>query len=114
MSIREQLLALKIPTATVKVAGIDGLVSLRGLTAGERDLWEQHVYSERDIKKGVKNIRASLVVRCITDETGVRLFTDAEIAEVGAMPASVIDMLYEHCQRLSGLGAKDAEELEKN
>jgi len=114
MSIREQLLALKIPTATVKVAGIDGLVSLRGLTASERDQWEQYVYSERDIKKGVKNIRASLVVRCITDETGSRLFTDAEIAEVGAMPASVIDKLYEHCQRLSGLGAKDAEELEKN
>lgn len=114
MSIREQLLALKIPTATVKVAGIEGLVSLRGLTAGERDSWEQYVYSERDIKKGVKNIRASLVVRCLTDETGVRLFTDAEIAEVGAMPASVIDKLYEHCQRLSGLGAKDAEELEKN
>jgi hypothetical protein len=114
MSIREQLLALKIPTATVKVAGIDGLVSLRGLTAGERDSWEQYVYSERDIKKGVKNIRASLVVRCLTDEAGVRLFTDSEIAEVGAMPASVIDKLYEHCQRLSGLGAKDAEELEKN
>ena len=114
MSIREQLLALKIPTATVKVAGIDGLVSLRGLTAGERDQWEQYVYSERDIKKGVKNIRASLVVRCLTDEAGVRLFTDSEIAEVGAMPASVIDKLYEHCQRLSGLGAKDAEELEKN
>jgi hypothetical protein len=114
MSIREQLLALKIPTATVKVAGIDGLVSLRGLTAGERDQWEQYVYSERDIKKGVKNIRASLVVRCLTDEAGVRLFTDAEIAEVGAMPASVIDKLYEHCQRLSGLGAKDAEDLEKN
>ena len=115
MSIREQLLALKIPTATVKVAGIDGLISLRGLTAGERDSREQYVYSERDIKKGVKNIRASLVVRCLTDdETGVRLFTDAEIAEVGAMPASVIDKLDEHCQRLSGLGAKDAEELEKN
>jgi len=114
MSIREQLLALKIPTATVKVAGIDGLVSLRGLTAGERDLWEQEVFSQRDIKKGVKNIRASLVVRCLTDETGVRLFTDTEIAQVGAMPSSVIDKLYEHCQRLSGLGAKDAEELEGN
>jgi hypothetical protein len=114
MSIREQLLALKIPTATVKVASIDGLVSLRGLTAGERDFWEQQIYAERDKKMGVKNIRASLVVRCLTDEAGVRLFTDAEIAEVGAMPASVIDKLYEHCQRLSGLGAKDAEELEKN
>ena len=115
MSIRDQLLALKIPTATVKVAGIDGLVPLRGLTAGERDSWEQYVYSERDIKKGVKNIRASLVIRALVDnETGVRLFTDAEIAEVGAMPASVIDKLYEHCQRLSGLGAKDAEDLEKN
>ena len=115
MSIREQLLALKIPTATIKVAGIDGLVSLRGLSASGRDLWEQQIYAERDKKMGVKNIRASLVVRCITDdETGVRLFTDAEIDQVGSMPASVIDKLYEHCQRLSGLGAKDAEELEKN
>ena len=113
MSIREQLLALKIPTATVKVAGIDGLVSLRGLTAGERDQWEQYVYSERDVKKGVKNIRASLVVRCIT-EAGVRLFTDAEMDQIRSMPASVIDKLYKHCQHLSGLGAKDAEELEKN
>ena len=113
MSIREQLLALKIPTATVKVAGIDGLVSLRGLTANERDLWEQQIYAERDKKMGVKNIRASLVVRCIT-EAGVRLFTDAEMDQVGSMPASVIDKLYEHCQRLSGLGPKDAEELEKN
>ena len=40
--------------------------------------------------------------------------SDAEMDQVGAMPASVIDKLYEHCQRLSGLGAKDAEELEKN
>ncbi len=114
MSIREQLLALKIPTATVKVAGIDGLVSLCGLSASGRDLWEQQIYAERDKKMGVKNIRASLVVRCITTEAGVRMFTDAEIDQVGSMPASVIDKLYEHCQRLSGLGAKDAEELEKN
>ena len=57
MSIREQLLALKIPTATVKVAGIEGLVSLRGLTASERDLWEQGIYSERDIKKGEEHPR---------------------------------------------------------
>ena len=114
MSIREQLLALKIPTATVKVAGIDGLVSLCGLSASGRDLWEQEIYSQRDKKMGVKNIRASLVVRCLTTEVGVRLFTDAEIDQVGSMPASVIDKLYEHCQRLSGLGAKDAEELEKN
>ena len=114
MSIREQLLALKIPTATVKVAGIDGLVSLCGLSASGRDLWEQEIYSQRDKKMGVKNIRASLVVRCLTTEAGVRLFTDAEIDQVGSMPASVIDKLYEHCQRLSGLGAKDAEELEKN
>ena len=114
MLIREQLLALKIPTATVKVAGIDGLVSLCGLSASGRDLWEQQIYAERDKKMGVKNIRASLVVRCITDEAGVRLFTDAEMDQVGSMPASVIDKLYEHCQRLSGLGPKDAEELEKN
>lgn len=114
MSIREQLLALKIPTATVKVAGLSDMVHLRGLSASERDLWEQHVFSERDSKKGVKNIRASLVVRSIVDESGVRLFTDAEIDQVGSMPASVIDKLYEHCQRLSGLGMKDSEEIEKN
>lgn len=114
MNIRDQLIALKIPTATVTIKGIDGVVHLRGLTGSERDLWEQHVYSERDAKKGVKNIRASLVVRSLTDEAGVRMFKDSEIDQVGSMPAAVIDCLYEHCQRLSGLGAKDAEEIEKN
>tara|TARA_R110000868_G_scaffold6825_1_gene37900 strand:+ start:1767 stop:2111 length:345 start_codon:yes stop_codon:yes gene_type:complete len=114
MNIRDQLIALKIPTATVTIKGIDGVVHLRGLSGSERDLWEQHVYSERDAKKGVKNIRASLVVRSLTDEAGVRMFKDSEIDQVGSMPAGVIDSLYEHCQRLSGLGAKDAEEIEKN
>ena len=115
MNIRDQLIALKIPTATVTIKGIEGVVHLRGLTGSERDLWEQHVYSERDAKKGVKNIRASLVVRCITEgEAGVRMFKDSEFDQVGSMPAGVIDSLYEHCQRLSGLGAKDAEEIEKN
>ena len=114
MNIRDQLIALKIPTATVTIKGIDGVVHLRGLTGSERDLWEQHVYSERDAKKGVKNIRASLVVRSLTDEAGVRMFKDSEIDQVGSMPAGVIDSLYEHCQLLSGLGAKDAEEIEKN
>ena len=114
MNIRDQLIALKIPATTVTIVGIDGIVHLRGLTASERDLWEQHVFSERDAKKGVKNIRASLVVRSLTDEAGVRLFKDSEIDQVGSMPASVIDSLYEHCQRLSGLGNKDVEEIEKN
>ena len=113
-SIREQLLALKIPTAIVTVAGLSDSVHLRGLTASERDLWEQQIYSERDSKRGVNNIRASLVVRSLTDEAGVRLFKDSEIDQVGALPASVIDKLYEHCQRLSGLGKNDVEEIEKN
>lgn len=113
MSIKEQLLALKIPTATVKLAGV-GDVHLRGLTAGERDLWEQYVFADRDKTKGVRNIRASLVVRCLIDEAGVRLFGDGDIDTVGSMPAGVIDKLYENCQKLSGLGAKDSEELEKN
>lgn len=115
MSIKDKLLALQsqIPTATVKVVGV-GDVHLTGLTAGARDSWEQVVYLSKGKGTTVRDVRASLVVRCIVDEAGARMFSDSEVVQISLMPAKVIDKLYEKCQALSGLGADDVEELEKN
>ena len=38
----------------------------------------------------------------------------ADIEAIGDMPASVIDELYDIATRLSGMGAKDKEAIEKN
>ncbi len=115
MSIRDKILALKstIPTATMTIGGI-GEIHLRGLTAGERDSWEQAIYLTRGKITGMKNLRASLVVRCLIDETGARIFSDSDIDELGAIPAKIVDKLYEKCQVLSGLREDDIVELEKN
>jgi len=115
-SIREKLAALKanIPTAEVVVKGV-GTVKLIGLTAGARDQWEQFIYNSRGTGQSVKNVRASLVCRCIAGEDGGRAYTDsvADMDEVSALPAKVVDQLYKVAQKLSGLGADDIDELEK-
>jgi hypothetical protein len=42
------------------------------------------------------------------------MFSAADIEAIGDMPASVIDELYDIATRLSGMGAKDKEAIEKN
>lgn len=109
---KERLLALRaaVPSETVEIPGV-GQVEVRGLTAAGRDEWEQRIYSARG--RTVKNMRASLVCMCLFED-GKRMFEANEIDAVGEMPAAVVDSLWDVASKLSGLGSKDQEELEKN
>jgi hypothetical protein len=60
------------------------------------------------------NLRARLLVRCICDADGKRLFADGDVEQVAGLPARVIDPLFEVAQRLSGMGAKDVESMTGN
>jgi len=111
-SLKEKLLALRasVPSETVDVPGV-GQVEIRGLTAGQRDEWEQRIYSAKG--RTIRNLRASLVTMCCYSE-GQRIFDPLDLDAVGELPARVVDPIYEVASRLSGLGAKDQEDLEKN
>jgi hypothetical protein len=100
------------PVELIAVPEWGGDVAVRGCTAAERDSWEAHVLKGRDTATPM--IRAALVVRCLVDDAGVRLFADADADAVAAKSARAVDRLYDVAARLSGIGAGSAADAEKN
>jgi len=89
---KEQILATSIPQEAVDVPEWGGKVNIRGLSASERDDYEQSLVEvgpdgRTRVKKTQHNVRASLVARCLVDEAGKRLFTDADVAALGEKSA---------------------------
>jgi len=96
-----------------------------GLTATEREAWElstMKVVDQEDVdnvrkktyEAEMEDFRLKLLVRCIRDEAGERIFGDDEIAALGAKNAAVIERLHDVARRLSGITDKDVDELAKN
>jgi hypothetical protein len=109
-------LAASIPVEAVSIPGVAEPISVRGLTAGERDAFEAACFVGKGANREMNfvNLRARLLVRCICDASGKRLFADADVEQVAGLPAKVVDPLFEVAQRLSGMGAKDVEALSGN
>lgn len=114
------LAAVDLPTETVAVPEWGGEVLVRGLTAAERDTFEQSVVTlngagkAASTKMNLSNIRAKLCSLTIVDENGERLFSDAEVDVLGQKSAQALQRVFDAAQRLSGLSQSDVEELAKN
>ena len=94
-----------------------GWVRVRGLTATERDDYEQSIVSIDSSgarMTDMANFRARLVVRCVVDEKGVKLFKPDDAEILGRKSAAAVDRLWAVAQRLSGLSKEDVAELRKN
>ena len=92
-----------------------GEVAVRGMTGTQRDEFElASMKHDRDgqMVADSKNLRARIVAWCVVDEdTGERLFTNADVEELGRKGAGVILRIAGVASRLSGLGEDDVEEL---
>ena len=114
------LAASDLPQETEPVPEWEGEVIVRGLTATDRDAYEESIYKFREEGGKAKasmsliNARATLVVRCLIDEDGKRLFSDADAVALGKKSSVVVDRLYEVARRLSGMSDGDIEELAGN
>lgn len=97
------------------IPGYNGTVLVRGMTGRERDAFEVSMMQpgrggRRELN--TSNVRARLVSRCVIDDDGNRLFTDADIADLGEKNAAAVDRIYEAAARLSGMGGEEkAQEL---
>ena len=94
-----------------------GTVLVRGMTGRERDAFEVSLMQPgRGGRKVMDpaNVRAKLVARCVVDDDGGRLFTDADVAELGGKSAAAVDRVYAVAARLSGMGGDDQEELTRD
>ena len=96
-----------IPTDVVEVPEWGGHVKVRGMTAGERDRFDDMIRTQ-----GLSALRATMAANGIIDEDGKRLFTDAEVNKLAEKSAEALDRVVEVVSRLSGLTPEDAEYLE--
>lgn len=112
----EILQAPDLPTERVYIPEWNGEVLVRGLTAAERDAFEQSIVETRgkNTRMNLRNIRAKLVALCVVDEQGNRLFSDEDAELLGKKSAAALNRIFEVAQRLSGLTPADVEELAGN
>jgi len=68
----------------------------------------------RSVEEVLTNFRASLVVRCLVDESGKRLFADSDVELVGAKSGAALDRVFEVALKLNKLSNADVENLTKN
>lgn len=97
--------------------GDGAYVFVRVLTGNERDSWETYCLEQRKRYRsdtGFPGFRASLLVRCLVDNEGERIFLDTDVDELGAKPASLLDRLFTVATRINAVTADDIEELKKN
>lgn len=103
----EEFLALRPPIEAVEIEG-HGKIFVKGLDAEQRDAYEQTLVETSPdgrtrVKRVQRNVRASLVVRCLVDESGERLFSDKDTEKIGKVDGAVINQLWDVARRLSGM-----------
>src|SRR5690606_40748699 len=91
------LQAQDLPTERVEIPEWNGEVIVRGLTAAERDQFEQSIVETRgkDTRVNLRNIRAKLVALCVVDEEGKRLFKDEDAELLGRKSAVALNRIFE-------------------
>jgi hypothetical protein len=104
---KDELLAIIPHIEAVEIAG-HGKVFVKGLTAKERDDYESSLIEpgpdgRMRAKESQTNIRAALVVRCVCDEAGERMFADEDIEKLGQVDGAVVEKLWDISRRLSGM-----------
>jgi len=106
------LSAVDHKTEDLEVKEWGGTVRISTMSGSDRDKWEADTYGGD--KPKVDDFRARFVALCLVNEKGERLFTDKEVAQLGAKSVAALDRVYRAAQKLNALGEAADEELEKN
>lgn len=100
-----------IAPVPVEVPEWGGTVYVRPISGAERDAFELAITPPHG---RLENIRARLVALCACDAQGARLFTDADVPALGALPAVALERVALVARRVNALGAAELEEVGKN
>lgn len=117
MSVRDEVLAANAPKSEpLFIPEWNRTVLIREMQCDQRDKFDLDSVSEKDSNpdKKLQRIRARLVCAVTCEENGDRIFTDADVDEIGRGSSVVADRIYDVGARLNRLKAKDVEELVKN
>lgn len=115
---KEQIIkADDLPRQDVEVPEWGGTVCVSGMTAHDRDQFEASFLEGKgkDKSKNFNNFRARLCSKAIVDpETHERMFSDAEIKELGKKSARALDRVFAVAQKLNSMSSEDVEEITGN
>lgn len=104
---REAFFAARPPKVLpVDVPELGGAAFVRGMTAGERDQFEAG-----HLKSKERDFRARLAAATVCDKDGNLLFTPADIPQLSALPAAVLEPLVQSAAVVSKLTPSDIEDL---
>lgn len=103
-----------LKTEEVAVPEWNGSVRVRTMTGTERDGWEASLSPTGSKGVDLSNLRARLLVKCIVDEQGERIFTDEDADALGAKSAAALERVFAVAQRLNGLAGNAVGTAEKN
>ena len=101
----------------VEVPEWGGSVLVKGMTGRQRDAFEVSLRDQRTGQRlpgSMNNLRARIITRCVIDDDGNRLFTDADVATLGEKSAAAIDRIFDVAARLSGMSEEDEKEMAEN
>ena len=91
-----------------------GKVRIRSLTERERSEYEAGFLDGSGNVSSLVDSKVRLIVLCVCNAEGHRLFTDEEATVLSDVDAVVTNTLADECRRLSGFSDEDVGKLEKN
>lgn len=105
-----------LPYEDVSIPEWGGKVRVRLLTGEEIDSYHASMFEVKDGKiiQNRDNFRSKLLVRCLCDGEGKRLFNESELKVLSAKSGTVLNKLYVIASRVNALDEGVSEELEKN
>lgn len=91
-------------------------VRVRVMTGPERDRWDEVLSGRRgpDGRVNISGLRSLLVSFCASDESGVPLFSEDDVAALEKLDSLVLERLYRAAWSLNQLGIAEEEQILKN
>lgn len=104
--------ASDLKTEDVEVAEWGGSVRVRNMTGAERDAFGASLMVDGKIDP--KGYRVKLLARCIVDENGASLFSEADIDALNGKSNQALERVFAVADRLNSVGEVAVEAQVKN
>ena len=103
------------PVEVVEVPGL-GSIKILGLTAGEKDEYEDRVMNLDVVGQSMtmNNARAILLMMTVHDQHGNRMFSEKQLSKLLTIPAQIVDPILRVARRISAMGPTEINDLVKN
>lgn len=100
----------------VNVPEWGGQIRIRALSGAERDAFEAKsvITKGNDRQINTKNLRARLIAATAINEDGSPMFEPSDVLHLGQKSAKALERLFDVARKLSGMTAKDVDELTEN